>query len=72
MVQVEKHANITNKTIVVNVINSVTKEYIQEILGLSEFNSFLDILGAKEIKDADKSIYLPVSEHKQFYLQLNL
>lgn len=72
MVQIQKHANITDRTIVVNVINSVTKEYIQEILSLSEFNSFLDVLGAKEVKDAQKGVHLPVSEHDHFYQQLNL
>lgn len=72
MIQVEKHANITKNTIVVNIINSTTKEYIQEILGLSEFNSFLDVLGAKEVKDAEKGVHLPISEHNKFYQQLNL
>lgn len=72
MVQVEKHAKITSSKIVVNVVNSNTREYIQEIFSLSEFNSFLDVLGAEEVKDAEKSLKVPYSEHDQFYQSLSL
>lgn len=72
MVQVEKHANITDNKIVVNVVDSKTRNYIQEILSIRELNEFLDVLGAKEVKDAEKGFHLPVSEHDQFYQQLNL
>lgn len=33
---------------------------------------YIDLTDFDEVKDPDKSIYLPVSEHEQFYKQLNL
>lgn len=69
MVIIEHHTNITSRKEVLNIINTGTRSYIQEIINKGDREGLVNILEAIEKDNVDKDGYrkVPREGYDSFY-----